>query len=221
VIEEELLNRLTRRFAVLARIAPECREMVRRRAEPLKAAAGTQLFGVGDCCPGFAALDAGVARAERPLQTGRTILLYRVRAGQSCVLSLAALLADQPSLARVVVEEDAAGALLPVDAFNHLVEQSREFRAFVFRTMTERLAGMMNLIEAMATQPLHKRVAALLLQEPKTLAITHRGIAEELGSVREVISRILGDFERRGMVELQRGRIHVVNRGGLEKMIDE
>jgi CRP/FNR family transcriptional regulator len=146
------------------------------------------------------------------------MLLYRVGPGESCIVSIAALLGEAPCLGRADVEHAVRGALAPPKLFGELVERSPDFRAHVFATLGRRLGDVIRLLETVTTYPLTQRVAALLLSVGAPVSATHRDIADELGTVREVVSRILGDFERRGVVQLGRGRIGVVDRRTLEKI---
>jgi CRP/FNR family transcriptional regulator, anaerobic regulatory protein len=101
--------------------------------------------------------------------------------------------------------------------FLQLVEQSPEFRTYIFRFFGERVTRLMELIEAVAFRRLDQRLAALLLMRGPAIAATHQNLADELGSVREVVSRILGDFQAHNIVRLDRGQIVVLDREALQK----
>jgi CRP/FNR family transcriptional regulator len=98
-----------------------------------------------------------------------------------------------------------------------LVEQSLEFRKYIFRFFGERVTQLMELIDAVAFRRLDQRLAALLLMHGSVIAATHQNLADELGSVREVISRILGDFQKENIIHLDRGQIFILNREALQK----
>jgi CRP/FNR family transcriptional regulator len=107
---------------------------------------------------------------------------------------------------------------LPHALFIRLVEQSPTFRTFIFHFFGERLSRLMALIEEVAFRKLDQRLAALLLNNGGVLEATHQKLADELGSVREVVSRILGDFQGQGIVRLERGQIRILDKVALERM---
>jgi CRP/FNR family transcriptional regulator len=176
--------------------------------------AGTVMFDVGSPCSGLLLLERGVVRVSRLGPEGRELLLYRVRPGETCVLTLSCLLGRAEYPARGVAESALHGVLLSRDMFERLTGTSEPFRRFVFDSFTERLTGLLDLTAAVAFDRLDQRLAGALLAHVEAtraieLAATHQQLAQELGTVRERVSRLLESFEARGAVELGRGRIVV------------
>jgi CRP/FNR family transcriptional regulator len=130
----------------------------------------------------------------------------------SCLLGQA----DYP--ARGVVETDLVGYAISRPMFNRLLAESEPFRAFVFQFFAQRVANLMALLEGVAFGQLDQRLAELLARRGPVIPTTHQMLADELGSVREVVSRILKDFESQSLVQLQRGRIRVVDQQSLARI---
>jgi CRP/FNR family transcriptional regulator len=199
----------------LAGLPPPIARRVRAERAPLRAAAGTVLFDAGDPCAAFPLLRAGTVRLARPLANGRDLLLYRLGPGETCAVSASCLLGDAPSPARATAERDLEGAALPAPLFLELVERHGPFRRAVFSVFAFRLAVLAELAERISSARLDERVAEVLLQRGPTVVATHQAIADELGTAREVVSRVLGTFASRGAVRLRRGVVEVLDPASL------
>lgn len=175
--------------------------------------AGTVMFSEHSPCGGFPLVLEGSVRVVQHFPNGREIQLYRVKAGESCLLSGSCLLGRSDYAASGIAETDVELVVVPPDAFRALVAGDDAFREHVFRLYGERLAALMQLVEAISWQKLDQRLAALLVARtrarPGPVQATHQALADELGSVREIVSRLLRSFEDRGWVELGRERISV------------
>jgi CRP/FNR family transcriptional regulator len=123
-----------------------------------------------------------------------------------------------PYPARAITERALIGVALPSEFFAQLFGASPIFSAYLFRALSERLVDLLALLEAVSFNRLNQRLAALLLSNEITVQATHAQLAYELGSVREVISRILKEFERSGLVQLERGQVRILNRPALERI---
>lgn len=188
-------------------------------------APGTRVFERNAACGGFPLILSGCVRVFRHLANGRRIELYRVTPTQPCILSLGCLLGGSAYPASGVTSGHTRMLVMPTDVFNTCVGENAAFRTSMFRVLGERLVHTMELVEEIATLQLDIRLAAALLQHADALSdpalhirITHQELADELGTVREMISRLLDDFEQRGMVELGRARLRVTNRTALQAL---
>jgi CRP/FNR family transcriptional regulator len=121
-----------------------------------------------------------------------------------------------PYEARAITEQPVAGVAIPSVVFSQFFVGSPHFFAYLFRSFSESLVDLLSLVEAVSFNRLDQRLARLLLSKERTILATHSQLADELGSVREVISRILKDFERKGLVKLERGKVRVLDRPALE-----
>jgi CRP/FNR family transcriptional regulator len=186
-------------------------------ALPREVPAGTALFEPGNPCRGFPLVLAGTVRVVKVAPNGREVLLYTVHPGESCLLSSSCLLGGSDYSAMGIAKSAVRVVILPAAAFNRLVAESKPFRDYVFGLFGERLSALMELVEAVAFQRLDQRLAALLVGKGSPIRATHQSLADELGSVREIVSRLLRSFEDRGWVALGRERIEITDPAALQR----
>jgi CRP/FNR family transcriptional regulator len=190
-------------------------------AELLRAPAGTVLFDAKQPCRGFPLVLEGSVRVSKSAPNGREILLYRVEPGQSCILSGGCLLGHSDYSASGIAETDVELLSLPPAQFNDLMLQFEPFRRYVFGSYGERLSEVMELVEEVAFRQLDVRLARLLIRRGPVIEGTHQRLAEELGSVREIVSRLLRSFEQRGWVRIERERVTVTDPKSLSALAAE
>lgn len=179
--------------------------------------AGTVIFDENQPCHGFPLLLSGSIRVIKAAANGRELQLYRVAPGESCILTSSCLLGHAHYHARGVVDQDIELVALPATTFKKMLAEHGPFRDYIFGLFSERLTDLMQLVSAVAFQKLDQRLAALLMAKPNPLHITHQALADELGSVREIVSRLLKHFAEQGWVTLGREQIAVVNASALKK----
>jgi CRP/FNR family transcriptional regulator len=176
--------------------------------------AGQDVFLEGDRADAIALLISGVVRVYKIGETGREITLYRFGLGGSCVLTANAILSRQTFPAIATVEQEAEAVMIPAETFRSWVRRYDVWREFVFDLFSQRLSTVMAIVDEVVFQQMDRRVASLLLnraQLQNPLRITHQEIAAELGSSREVISRLIEDFVSKGAVRSGRGTIEVLD----------
>ena len=157
-------------------------------------------------------------------ESGREIVLYRVSAGESCALTTACLMGYEDYPAEAIAETDVRAVAIPRATFDTLIAASPEFRQFVFTAFSARVTSLFRIIDEVAFSRMDIRLAQKLLELSRgaaSLAGTQQQLASELGTAREVISRILSEFHRRGWVSSTRGSIAIDNRPALEKLARE
>jgi CRP/FNR family transcriptional regulator len=218
MIDPSNMNELLEHYPVLRELPPPLLEELQREGQAVKAPAGTMLFNVGSACEAFPMLTSGHVRVERLATSGRKIVLYTVEPGDSCILTVSCLLGNTDYNATGITGSDITGVVMPGDVFMRFSEQSQSFRTFVFRFFSERIVHLFELIEGLAWEKVPARLAAMLANRPGVFEGTHQMLADELGSVREVVSRALKDFESNGLVKLGRGQIQILNREELKKI---
>lgn len=175
------------------------------------------LFAAGDPCRAFPLLVEGEIQVMRSTPDGHEIELYRVRPGESCIVSTSCLLGDAAYSARGQATADVLLAMLPQDAFDALIAGHAPFRHYVFGLFAERLGRMMQRVEDVAFRSLTRRIAAVLLDAPDgVLDATHERLAAQIGASREAVSRALKKLEESGSVALGRGRMAVADRAKLQ-----
>lgn len=184
---------------------------------------GTTIFGPGQAPENLLLLLDGRVRVQQLAESGREIVLYRVHAGESCVLTTACLLAFEDYTAEGVAETDLEAAAIPQRAFDAAMASSPEFRRFVFTAFSKRITDLFLTVEEIAFGRMDARLAHKLLElagDGDSVAGTHGDLARELGTAREVISRQMVEFVRRVWVEQRRGAIRLVDRKALEKFAE-
>ena len=202
-------EKLLERFPFFAALPAARLERLLAEAQLVRAPRGTLLFDARQPCRGFPLVLEGEVRVAKSSRGGREIVLYRVGPGQGCLLSGGCLLGDTDYSARAVAEEDVTLLSLPPALFQELMLGFEPFRRFVFGMYGERLAEVMELVEEVAFRRLDARLAQLLVSRGPVLEATQQQLADELGSVREIVSRLLRQFEERGWVKLSRNRVTV------------
>jgi len=181
--------------------------------------AGTQVFAEHQPCQGFPLLLEGSIKVIKLAASGRELMLYRVAPGGSCIISSSCLLGHTDYNARGIAETPLTLLALPVNAFAALMVEHRPFRDFVFHLFADRIGELMQLVEEVAFARLDQRLAKLIVARNETvLVVTHQQLADELGSVREIVSRLLKGFAAQGLVTLGREQITVIDREGLQKL---
>lgn len=165
----------------------------------------------------------GRIRVSQTSDSGREIVLYRVDAGESCVLTTACMLAEEAYNAEGIAETDVIVVALPKAAFNQLVADEDAFRQFVFAAYSRRLVDLMRVVDDVAFGRIDVRLADRLLTmagDQTEISATHQHLATELGTAREVISRTLQDFQKRDLIAQSRGRISLVDTEGLRVLAE-
>jgi len=218
MLSEHQQTELVAAYPVLRLLPPRVWQVVASEAKVVNLLTGDIAFDEESPCQSYLMVTSGAVRVVKPVSNGRELLLYRVQPGESCILTVSCLLGECSYQARGSVEADLACVIVPRAVFLQMVEQSPEFRTFIFRFFGERVTHLMELIEAVAFRKLDRRLAQFLLKNSPVLEVTHQNLAAELGSVREVISRILEDFRAQGIVQLDRGQIHVLDKQALERL---
>lgn len=175
---------------------------------------GQHFLRLGQEVTDFAVVLSGCLRVFTSGENGREITLYHVSAGECCMINVLSLLGGTGCPATAVVEEDAEAIVVPGNVFRSWMDRRADIRTYVFGLMATRVASMMSLVEEIAFQRLDCRLAAYLLRRTASgseVVATHDTIAAELGTAREVVSRLLKSFERQGVVQLARGSIKVAS----------
>src|SRR5574341_1617578 len=171
--------------------------------------AGKQIYAEGDECSAIAFVLSGEIRVFKTGQTGREITLYEIGPGETCILNASCILSGASYPANAVTTSDVDLLLVPSAVFRRMVDEHGEMRDFVFTLLSRRLAGVMELVEEVAFGRMDERLYEYLIEksEDNRLEATHQKIANDLGTSREVVSRLLKDFERKGQVGLSRNAI--------------
>lgn len=177
---------------------------------PVTVPAGTPLFSENQPCIGFPLVLQGEVSVARSSGDGRSLELYRLGPGELCLVSSACLFRSRALSGHGVAVRATTLLVVPPAVFSEWIGEPA-FRDFVLGVFADRMADLTSLVDAVAFQKLDQRLAAALLGHGPVLAVTHQELAATLGTVREMVSRLLQRLERDGLIELSRERIRIVD----------
>jgi len=219
MINSEQFNRIVRVLPILEHADSGLLREFQQKAFFAHIPEGHDVFVEGDRADAIALLISGVVRVYKIGDTGREITLYRFGNGESCILTANAILSQKNFPAIATVEKEADAVMIPAETFRDWVRRYDLWREFVFDLLSERLSSVMAIVEEVAFRRMDVRVVTFLserLGHSDSIQITHQEIAAELGSSREVISRILEDLSGLGIIGVSRGTIKVLDREALQ-----
>lgn len=200
-------------------LSPSDVELVRKNMRIQDVEAGTVLFD-STSCKGVLVVITGVVRVYIVSESGREITLYRLFENDVCTLSISCIMGTMPMQAMIKTDTDCRIASLSNDIFSVLHEKSPEIQKLMLTTMNARLNDVMWVVEQVAFRGMDRRIGEFLLTRPSLIIYsTHEEIAAELGTAREVVSRMLKYFEKNGYIELSRGKMKVTDPDGLRNCI--
>jgi CRP/FNR family transcriptional regulator len=201
-------------FSFFRDATAEVRSAVESAGHPLALPSGAIVFRDGDRCDQFTLVGRGGLRVFKTAPTGREITLYHVQPGEICLMNSLSVFLETPVRATAVVEAPLEALAFPRPVFLEWLRTNDAVRSFVFGAMAERVFDVMTLVEEIAFGKMDVRLAHLLSRRfannglpLREISTTHEEVAAELGTVREVVSRLLKEFERLGALETLRGRI--------------
>ena len=174
-------------------------------------------------CNGLVVVKSGQLRALFETEDGKEITLYRLLPGDICILTASCVLKNITFEVSLEVEKDSEVFFIPAVTWSSLIEKNIAVRKFSMELVSERFSEVMWIMEQIVSRNMGQRIAAFLLEQSAlegsdTLTVTHETIARNLGTAREVISRILKYLENDGALKLSRGQIRLTDRKMLEEM---
>lgn len=206
-------------FPDLKELEPNAKETLSKYARIVEAPVGTIGYREGMHCGAYVMRLAGKSRVYKMSTNGREILLYRVGAGETCVITTTCLLGNSDYPASTIVEEQIRDVLIPANAFHQLMLDSIIFRKYVMTNYGALISDLIVLLDEVAFQSLDARLAKVLFDaNTPHITRTHQQIADELGTAREVVSRQLKRLEQKNVVSLGRGQIDITDRDYLQKL---
>lgn len=212
------------RFPGLSQLDESIKEHLLARSEIIEIATGSRAFEAGKISKDMLFLLKGTVRVQQTSSSGRQIVLYRIHAGESCVMTSACLFSYQTNTAEGIAEVPVEVASIPKLLFDELLAKSAAFRDFVFYSFSKRVNDLLEVVDDVAFKRLDVRLAHKLLElsnEEGEVITTHQKMSIELGSAREVISRQLQFFQQQGWIETSRGKINIIDRPKLLKLSQE
>lgn len=186
-------------------------EVILETAKLKKLKADDWMVDIGDPILFMPLLLKGQLRILREDEEGHELLLYYIRPGETCAMSLTCCSGNAVSNVRAVAEEDTELLLLPIQIIDEWTTKYPSFKSFILKTYQKRFEELLNTIDSIAFHNLDDRLSQLLKQksekEGSELKTTHQELANQLNSSREVISRLLKQMERKGKIQMGRNKI--------------
>ena len=211
---------LIQQFPFLQRADREFLDTFFAHATQVNVPVGSPICDQGSHCQHLALVVSGTARVYKLGENGREITLYRINPGESCILTASCIISDTPFPAFAVCEEDIVALVINPTRVQHWTDTYPDWRRYLFGLISHRLGDVMSVIEEIAFRRVDSRLADYLLQRSRSdqgdcIRVTHQAIASDLGTSREVVSRILKDFEHQGLISVARGQLEISDRQGL------
>lgn len=222
MLNQEDISQLDRLFPALTGLAPATRDEIFAAGQIIRLPAGQMLMQQNQQCRYVPLVLSGILRVFKVSAGGREITLFRTGPGDTCLVSIACQLRceDFPALAEV--EEEATLFMLPTASYHKLLDGQAAWKDFLVSTLYGHLLTSLEILEAVAFDRTDKRLITWLWDKcgghQAEIRTTHEAVAIELGTAREVISRLLGDLRERGVVSLGRGRIKIINPDALRTL---
>ena len=215
MITEQQRNDLFRIYPVLEEVDQDLLTQILSRASLVTLKEGILIFDELQPCNAFPFVISGRIRVFKQSVNGRELSLYHVTEGDVCVVTAGCLLGDEVYNASGLVKEDAELVMMTSGDFDLLLA-SNIFRKFIFSLISKRIVELMRLVEEVAFHRLDARLAALLVRRGKRINISHQELADELGTVREIITRLLSSFADSGIIKPGRGNIEIIDETALQ-----
>jgi CRP/FNR family transcriptional regulator len=185
---------------------------------------GDSIYSADEECLGVLLIKTGQLRVFILSEDGREVTLYRLYPGDTCVLSASCILNSINFEVHISAEQDTEAILINIAAFGKVSNENVHAENFSLRNAMERFSEVMFAIEEILFSSIEKRLANYLLDQSDKVGgdkikVTHDQIAKDIGSAREVVSRMLKVFQEEKLIEQGRGRIVILNEKGLEKFL--
>jgi len=220
VPQDTIHSRLREHFPALCETLPQ---LPTSAYQLTRVPANTAIFNIGGACEQYLLLTEGKVSVKMLTKNGKSLLLYHVNPGQSCIITTSCLLgnAHYPTFGETETEVEALSVSRQM--FGQALDQSNAFRMFVFDGLGQRLADVMQRLETVNFTSIDSRLANTLLsrgQDSSRIEVTHEILAEEIGTAREVVSRHLKKMETKGLLKLERGSIVLLDVEALDSLCE-
>ena len=209
-------------FDFYRQVPPESRAALAAATTTVVLRKGATFYREGDVCQHFGLIGRGDIRVFKGAPTGREITLYHVRDGEACLLNMLSVFLGRPAAATAVVEAETEALVVPANVIRKWLSIHESIRTFVFEAMSVRLTDVMTLTVEVSIRRMDVRLASVLLHLAdvnRAVHLTHDELATELGTAREVVSRLLKEFERSGALHLGRGHVTIVDPSMLARVV--
>jgi CRP/FNR family transcriptional regulator len=220
ISEQTTIDRLQKTFSFLEDRSSDMFSRLIGSGSRISLSEGKPICDEGSACTHLSLITQGSARVYKLGENGKEITLYRIGPGESCVLTASCILSARPFPAFAVTETPVEAVVVPASEVNRWLADSSVWREYIFGLVAQRLANIINVIEEVVFRRMDQRIATYLLKntdnQSTTLQATHQEIASDLGTSREVVSRILKDLESCSLIHSSRGAITIIDGDGLK-----
>lgn len=214
-IPSEQIARITAHIPFLNQQDDSLKQRFYAQASIIKLRKGQPICHEGNHCSHLSIVLDGTARIYKLSENGKEITLYRIGPGESCILTASCILSNIPFPAFAICDTDVEAAIIPANTVQAWLAESGVWRDYIFGLVATRLSNIIHVVEDVAFRKMDRRIAAYLCNraanKSTALTITHQEIASELGTSREVVSRILKDFEHEHLIKVTRGAIQLID----------
>lgn len=195
---------------------PKLRQQIAEKGAYMEAKAGTMLVKAGDFIRTVPLLITGFIKVVRENEDGKELLLYYLYPGETCAMSLTCCMNNEPSEITAVIEDDSEYIAIPTELADSWINEYHSWKAYVFNIYRKRFYELLHTIDSLAFRRLDERLMNFLKErshalQMKNFPITHKEIANELNTSREVVSRLLKQLERKGEIKIKRNQIEFLN----------
>ena len=222
MISPQHQNEFEQRFPFIAQAGSEFTQEFYSACRYVELPAHASICEEGQQCAQLAMLLEGVGRVYKLSPGGREITLYRVDAGEACVLTASCIMNGDDFPAMAVTETPVRAITVSPQKVRGWICQESQWQSFIFSLLSHRLASIITVVEEVAFKRIDVRLAEkfarCLAAGESSLQTTHAELAADLGSSREVVSRILKDFSERGLIETGRGSIMLADAQAIERL---
>ncbi len=199
------------KFSFYKELDKEALDFLQMRLKPIEVPKGSILFFQGDICDSILFLTSGEIRLYIQSEDADEITLYHLKSGEQCIVNTASTLSQTEAIASAVTLTDIEGYILDMYSVKELAHHSDAYQSFLFSIYTLRMGDLAHLINDIKFKNLDQRVMEWLRSKrEKEIHTTHESIANDLGSSREVISKVLKSLENDGVIKLGRGVIELM-----------
>ncbi|MEJ2609878.1 MAG: Crp/Fnr family transcriptional regulator [Candidatus Thiodiazotropha sp.] len=225
ITDPNTINRISERFGFLRQADAKFVRHFFENATKITLPASQTICHQGTQCSHLALVVSGSARVYKIGETGREITLYRIGPGESCILTASCIMNGTPFPAFAISEKEIEAVLISTADVVRWSDQTSAWRNYLFSLISNRLAEVIGVVEEIAFRRVDRRLAGYLLQRANSthgrIELTHQAIASDLGTSREVVSRILKDLEQQQMISTARGIIQVSDQQRLVEKSNE
>jgi CRP/FNR family transcriptional regulator len=212
ISDSALIRRIKTSFGFLQGDNPTFEKQFFQQVNLVHLQPGSPICHEGMSCRHLALVLTRNARVYKLGETGREITLYRIGPGQSCILTASCILSAKPFPAIAVTEDVLSAVLIPTQQVREWIQQFPPWQNYLFELVSERLTEVIAIVEEIAFKRMDRRICAWLLDKAEVtngamLKLTHQALASELGTSREVVSRILKDLDQRQLITIGRGSL--------------